>query len=290
MHPFDSTAISCKSSSCLGCYKKPTLITSVDEPSKGSKIQGQTVKKPSISEEFWTTSTCDMDKSAVQSQGSMSSISTINQTHDLHGGSSSTSAPAEFVNHGLLLWNQTRQRWVGDKRSMNRAQQSQEPKLKLGSSTSLVTQRGGVDVPRQRWNDELLKRFMTTAGETSDGKEVAVSEGNKKSKLFPRRRGRRGLWRSNGREFVPQLYAQGLVLSSNGENLQQQRKHMVLGSKPPGCVNKCFSCKPCMATLVVPSHQKDPTFKALSHGDDDDSGRYYLLSWKCRCGEKLFQP
>ncbi|KAJ9190035.1 hypothetical protein P3X46_001272 [Hevea brasiliensis] len=117
------------SSSCLGCYKKPTLITSVDEPSKGSKIQGQTVKKPSISEEFWTTSTCDMDKSAVQSQGSMSSISTINQTHDLHGGSSSTSAPAEFVNHGLLLWNQTRQRWVGDKRSMNRAQQSQEPKL-----------------------------------------------------------------------------------------------------------------------------------------------------------------
>ncbi|XP_058010288.1 EPIDERMAL PATTERNING FACTOR-like protein 8 [Hevea brasiliensis] len=88
----------------------------------------------------------------------------------------------------------------------------------------------------------------------------------------------------------PKSAAQGLVLSSNGENLQQQRKHMVLGSKPPGCVNKCFSCKPCMATLVVPSHQKDPTFKALSHGDDDDSGRYYLLSWKCRCGNKLFQP
>ncbi|XP_021610374.1 uncharacterized protein LOC110613516 isoform X2 [Manihot esculenta] len=114
---------------CLGCYKKPTLITSVDEPSKGSEIQGQTVKKPSISEGFWTTSTCDMDNSAAQSQGSMSSISTINQTHDLHGGSSSNNAPSEFVNHGVLLWNQTRQRWVGDKRSMNRAQQSQEPKL-----------------------------------------------------------------------------------------------------------------------------------------------------------------
>ncbi|XP_021672561.1 uncharacterized protein LOC110659025 isoform X3 [Hevea brasiliensis] len=118
-----------QSSGCLGCYKKPTLITSVDEPSKGSKIQGQTVKKPSISEDFWTTSTCDMDNSAVQSQGSMSSISTINQIHDPHGGSSSTNAPSEFVNHGLFLWNQTRQRWVGDKRSGNLAQQSREPKL-----------------------------------------------------------------------------------------------------------------------------------------------------------------
>lgn len=89
-----------QNSGCLGCYKKPTLITSVDEPSKGSEIQGQTVKKPSISEGFWTTSTCDMDNSAAQSQGSMSSISTINQTHDLHGGSSSNNAPSEFVNHG----------------------------------------------------------------------------------------------------------------------------------------------------------------------------------------------
>lgn len=59
---------------------------------------------------------------------------------------------------------------------------------------------------RQKWNDELLKRFMATAGETSDGKEIAVNDGNKKSKLFPRKKGRRGLWRSNGREFVPQLY------------------------------------------------------------------------------------
>ncbi|XP_050231602.1 uncharacterized protein LOC126680512 isoform X2 [Mercurialis annua] len=117
------------SSGCLGCYKKPTLITSVNEPSKGANIQGQTVKTPSILEEFWTTSTCDMDNSAVQSQGSMSSISMPNQTLDPHGSSSSGNAPSEFVNHGLLLWNQTRQRWVGDKRSLNRAHQTPEPKL-----------------------------------------------------------------------------------------------------------------------------------------------------------------
>ena len=32
---------------------------------------------------------------------------------------------------GLLLWNQTRQRWVGNNRSENRAQQIREPKLRL---------------------------------------------------------------------------------------------------------------------------------------------------------------
>ncbi|KAJ9179041.1 hypothetical protein P3X46_010869 [Hevea brasiliensis] len=91
--------------------------------------------------------------------------------------------------------------------------------------------------------------------------------------------------------FLPPKSAQGLVLSSNSENLQQQRKNKVLGSKPPGCVNKCFSCRPCMATLVVPSHQKKGlTFKALSRGDDHDDDGYYLLSWKCKCGDKLFQP
>ncbi|EEF44793.1 conserved hypothetical protein [Ricinus communis] len=66
---------------------------------------------------------------------------------------------------------------------------------------------------------------------------------------------------------------------------------MVLGSKPPGCVNKCFSCRPCMATLVVPSHQKKSfPHKALPRHDDDDGDGYYLLSWKCKCGDKLFQP
>ncbi|XWS70704.1 hypothetical protein CRYUN_Cryun03dG0070100 [Craigia yunnanensis] len=26
---------------------------------------------------------------------------------------------------------------------------------------------------------------------------------------------------------------------------------MVLGSRPPNCVNRCFSCRPCMAALVA---------------------------------------
>ncbi|XP_075666308.1 uncharacterized protein LOC142636113 isoform X2 [Castanea sativa] len=119
---------------CLGCYTKLTVTTSVDapaqSPSKGAANQGQTVK----TEDFWTTSTWDMDNSALQSQGSISSISTTNQILDPHAVAGSANGPSEFVNHGLLLWNQTRQRWVGNKRSENRAQQIREPKLSWNAS------------------------------------------------------------------------------------------------------------------------------------------------------------
>ncbi|PRQ50662.1 hypothetical protein RchiOBHm_Chr2g0135761 [Rosa chinensis] len=70
-------------------------------------------------------------------------------------------------------------------------------------------------------------------------------------------------------------------------DMLQQRK-MVLGSRPPGCENKCLNCRPCLATLVIPSHHKTKLSSLSSHNDEDDS--YYLLSWKCKCGQKLFQP
>ncbi|KAK7349138.1 hypothetical protein VNO77_06264 [Canavalia gladiata] len=114
---------------CVGCYKRPTLRATVDVPSKELASQGKTVRKPSSSEDFWTTSTHDMDNSAIQSQGSISSTSLTNQAVVPHAGSSKSSNPPEFVNHGLILWNQTRQRWVGNKRSENRMQQLREPKL-----------------------------------------------------------------------------------------------------------------------------------------------------------------
>ncbi|XP_068336107.1 uncharacterized protein [Pyrus communis] len=121
------------SSGCLACHSKTALKTSVNEPPKGLLNEGQTVKKPSISEDFWTTSTWDMDNSAVQSQGSISSIST-NQILDPHGGSGSSSTPAEFVNHGLLLWSQTRHLWIGNKKSDSPSKKIQEPKLSWNAS------------------------------------------------------------------------------------------------------------------------------------------------------------
>lgn len=85
---------------CFGCCNKPPLIVAVDEPSKGLRIQGRLVKKPSVSDDFWSTSTCEMDNSTLQSQRSMSSISFTNNTST----SASTSNPTEFVNHGELTF------------------------------------------------------------------------------------------------------------------------------------------------------------------------------------------
>ncbi|XP_057967922.1 uncharacterized protein LOC131157637 isoform X2 [Malania oleifera] len=114
---------------CLGCCTKPTPIIAVDEPSKGLKIQGRTVKRGSISEDFWSSSTCEMDNSAIQSQRSISSISTSNQPTNHFSGGGSTGSNSEFVNHGLLLWNQTRLQWSGSKKPNNNTQQILEPRI-----------------------------------------------------------------------------------------------------------------------------------------------------------------
>ncbi|KAG5540903.1 hypothetical protein RHGRI_020968 [Rhododendron griersonianum] len=127
-----------ESRSCLGCCATLPLSTAMDEPSKGLGIQGKSVNKPSYSEDFWSTSTCEMDNSAAQSQRSVSSMSTSNPLLDPHNSACSTSNRTEFVNHGksklrLLLWNQTRQQWTANKTSQNSAQ-VREPKLSWNAS------------------------------------------------------------------------------------------------------------------------------------------------------------
>ncbi|CAI9766508.1 unnamed protein product [Fraxinus pennsylvanica] len=118
---------------CLGCCAKSQPIIAVDKPSKGLRIQGQAVKKPSISEDFWSTSTCDMDNSQVQSQRSLSSISLSNQSLSQYSGTGSTSNCPEFVNHGFLHWNQTRLMWNGSTKSQSKGK-VEEPVLNWNAS------------------------------------------------------------------------------------------------------------------------------------------------------------
>ncbi|PNY14147.1 hypothetical protein L195_g010821 [Trifolium pratense] len=86
-------------SGCFGCCVKPTPIIAVDEPAKGLRIQGQTMRKPSASDGFWSSSPCDLDNSTIQSQRS------------------------------LLLWNESRLQWVGRGLSEKQSQQKQESRL-----------------------------------------------------------------------------------------------------------------------------------------------------------------
>ncbi|XP_050268435.1 uncharacterized protein LOC126712933 isoform X3 [Quercus robur] len=112
---------------CLGCYTKPTPM---GEPSQRLRIHDKYVRRNSVSEDFWSSSTFEMDNSTVQSQRSISSIGTSNQAPlDQQGFDGSVSNASEFVNHGLLLWNQTRQQWLGNKRSQSHPQ-VREPKIR----------------------------------------------------------------------------------------------------------------------------------------------------------------
>ncbi|KAL6974204.1 hypothetical protein U1Q18_028386 [Sarracenia purpurea var. burkii] len=74
-----------------------------------------------------------MENSAVQSQRSISSISISNQSLNHSVGTGSSTSHSEFVNHGLLLWNQTRLQWIGNRSSENRGQ-AREPRLRWNAT------------------------------------------------------------------------------------------------------------------------------------------------------------
>ncbi|XP_074281143.1 uncharacterized protein LOC141606043 isoform X2 [Silene latifolia] len=113
---------------CLACCIKPLLIISVDKPEKDQKIQGHGITKKSLLEDISSTSTYEMENSGIQSQRSNSSMSISNLNQDPHSVCGSPSNPSDFVNHGLLLWNQARQQWVGDRKGRSRSK-TREPKL-----------------------------------------------------------------------------------------------------------------------------------------------------------------
>ncbi|MBA0774725.1 hypothetical protein Gotri_009916 [Gossypium trilobum] len=88
-----------------------------------------------------------------------------------------------------------------------------QPRLSSSSSSLLghnVGERSVGGVQRQRWNGEMLKRFMATATDkdSDDKKQVSVSDGEKKFRLFPRGKNRRSLWnwRNKQHDYAPPLY------------------------------------------------------------------------------------
>ncbi|KAK7311874.1 hypothetical protein RJT34_10315 [Clitoria ternatea] len=105
---------------CFGCFPKPSGILSMDEASKGQQTQGQAMNKDNRSEDFWSSSALEVDQSALQSQRSLSSIVTPTHASDPQSSAGIQIDSPEFVNHGLLLWNQTRQQWVGNRRAGNK--------------------------------------------------------------------------------------------------------------------------------------------------------------------------
>ncbi|CAH8389113.1 unnamed protein product [Eruca vesicaria subsp. sativa] len=111
---------------CLACYREPRPTETLKDPPFNSTAK-KFKKKPNVSEDFWSTSTVDMDNTTFPSQGS---ISSSNHTFDSQSGARNLNPPPEFVNQGLLLWNQTRERWVGKEKHNNPPDPSQGAKIK----------------------------------------------------------------------------------------------------------------------------------------------------------------
>ncbi|KAJ0939483.1 putative EPIDERMAL PATTERNING FACTOR-like protein [Helianthus annuus] len=49
-----------------------------------------------------------------------------------------------------------------------------------------------------------------------------------------------------------------------------------------------MNCMPCEATLVIPSDTKLIDYKDQSLWEDNYY--YYPQVWKCKCGDKLYEP
>ncbi|KAK8581253.1 hypothetical protein V6N13_144289 [Hibiscus sabdariffa] len=101
---------------------------------------------------------------------------------------------------------------------------------RVSSSSSLLGHNLGEKsvggVQRQRWNDEMLKRFMATATDKDSDdqqKQVSVSDGEKKFRLFPRRRNLLN-WRNKQNDYAPPLYE--FFPSGLGNALMQATENM----------------------------------------------------------------
>jgi len=141
----------------------------MDEGCKGEIIQGQTVTKDDGSSGFWSSSTFEKDHSEARSRGSVSSSGiTMSISSDFQSSSSSQISPPEPVNQGmfmlfslfpilkilhdslrkqliayantdlndfhlvyagLVLWNQIRQQWAGNKRLESQTE-AKEPQIR----------------------------------------------------------------------------------------------------------------------------------------------------------------
>ncbi|KVH99784.1 protein of unknown function DUF4050 [Cynara cardunculus var. scolymus] len=92
---------------CLGCPKVPFMTTG--KKTTGASKNDSATNKASMVQDFWSSSTYEMDNSAAQSQLSASSVSLSNPTLDGH--CSSGSNPPEFVNRGI--WKATYDNLLG---------------------------------------------------------------------------------------------------------------------------------------------------------------------------------
>ncbi|KAG5018828.1 hypothetical protein AAZX31_06G085200 [Glycine max] len=106
--------------------------------------------------------------------------------------------------------------------------------------------------------------------------------------------------------FAIVFTTQGRTISSFVEVAPKEMRIMVakprIGSRPPKCEKRCSSCGHCEAVQVpvVPQifqthrrrhYSSERATKAVTYSSrGDDLSNYKPMSWKCKCGDYLFNP
>ncbi|KAL5556725.1 hypothetical protein UlMin_038961 [Ulmus minor] len=69
-----------------------------------------------------------------------------------------------------------------------------------------------------------------------------------------------------------------------------------IGSRPPRCERRCSSCEHCEAIQVPTNPQaksgnKNSTIVSnIAYARGEDNSNYKPMSWKCKCGNYIFNP
>nr|XP_009792603.1 PREDICTED: EPIDERMAL PATTERNING FACTOR-like protein 2 [Nicotiana sylvestris]XP_016483306.1 PREDICTED: EPIDERMAL PATTERNING FACTOR-like protein 2 [Nicotiana tabacum] len=100
--------------------------------------------------------------------------------------------------------------------------------------------------------------------------------------------------------------AEGRILhTTHGHDQTESEKNAIfrsqIGSRPPRCEKRCGSCGHCEAIQVPTNPQitngnKNHTAatkassSSIAYARDDDNSNYKPMSWKCKCGNLIFNP
>ncbi|TMW98890.1 hypothetical protein EJD97_003335 [Solanum chilense] len=106
------------------------------------------------------------------------------------------------------------------------------------------------------------------------------------------------------------FHAEGRKLldtNHHGDNQIESEKRAMLtsqiGSRPPRCEKRCGTCGHCEAIQVPTNPQitngnKNHTinnnnkkaYNNIAYARDNDNSNYKPMSWKCKCGNLIFNP
>ncbi|KAF3790667.1 EPIDERMAL PATTERNING FACTOR-like protein 2 [Nymphaea thermarum] len=100
---------------------------------------------------------------------------------------------------------------------------------------------------------------------------------------------------------VPKLLDSSKVMIPQGGSAEETSKIVygrgvkaMIGSRPPRCQRRCASCAHCEAIQVPTTPQfkngKQRTVVASISSIISDTSNYKPMSWKCKCGDFIYNP